>query len=38
VATPAPVITHRLHYTQFEDGFAATKSGQAGKVVLDWTA
>jgi threonine 3-dehydrogenase len=32
-----PVITHRLHYTQFEEGFAAMRSGQSGKVVLDWT-
>jgi threonine 3-dehydrogenase len=34
----SPVITHRLHYTEFEKGFEAMKSGQAGKVVLDWTA
>ena len=33
----APVITHRLHYTEFEKGFAAMKSGQSGKVVLDWS-
>lgn len=33
-----PVITHRLHYTEFDEGFQAMKSGQAGKVVLDWTA
>jgi threonine 3-dehydrogenase len=33
----SPVITHRLHYTEFEKGFEAMKSGQAGKVVLDWT-
>jgi threonine 3-dehydrogenase len=32
-----PVITHRLHYTDFEEGFAAMRSGQSGKVVLDWT-
>jgi threonine 3-dehydrogenase len=31
-----PVITHRLHYTEFEQGFAAMRSGQACKVVLDW--
>lgn len=31
-----PVITHRLPYTEFEQGFAAMKSGQSGKVVLDW--
>jgi threonine 3-dehydrogenase len=31
-----PVITHRFHYTEFEKGFSAMKSGQSGKVVLDW--
>ncbi|MEW5979937.1 MAG: L-threonine 3-dehydrogenase [Acidobacteriota bacterium] len=32
-----PVITHRLHYTEFEHGFEVMKSGKAGKVVLDWS-
>ena len=32
-----PVITHRFHYTQFEQGFAAMNSGKSGKVILDWT-
>jgi threonine 3-dehydrogenase len=32
----APVITHRLHYTEYEQGFAAMRSGQCGKVVLHW--
>lgn len=32
-----PVITHRFHYTDFEQGFAAMESGHCGKVVLDWT-
>jgi threonine 3-dehydrogenase len=32
-----PIITHRYHYTEFEKGFAAMKSGHSGKVVLDWT-
>jgi len=31
-----PVITHRLHYTEFEKGFAAMRGGNCGKVVLDW--
>ncbi len=31
-----PVITHRFHYTEFEQGFAAMNSGQAGKVILNW--
>jgi len=30
------VITHRLHYTEFEKGFAAMKSGESGKVILSW--
>ena len=32
-----PVITHRFHYTEFEKGFEAMRSGQSGKVLLDWT-
>ena len=31
------VITHRLPAARFADGFAAMKSGEAAKVVLDWT-
>jgi len=31
-----PVITHRLPYTEFEDGFEAMISGNSGKVVLTW--
>jgi threonine 3-dehydrogenase len=31
-----PVITHRFHYTEFEKGFAVMRSGQSGKVILDW--
>ena len=30
------VITHRLGYRDFEIGFAAMKSGESGKVILDW--
>ncbi|MGH1372217.1 MAG: L-threonine 3-dehydrogenase [Cellvibrionaceae bacterium] len=30
------VITHRLNYTEFEKGFAAMNSGNAGKVILNW--
>jgi threonine 3-dehydrogenase len=33
----SPVITHRYSYTDFEAGFTAMRSGQTGKVVLDWT-
>jgi threonine 3-dehydrogenase len=32
----SPVITHRLPAGEFEQGFAAMKSGQSGKVILDW--
>jgi threonine 3-dehydrogenase len=31
-----PVITHRYHYTDFQQGFAAMRSGNSGKVVLSW--
>jgi threonine 3-dehydrogenase len=32
-----PVITHRYGWQDFEQGFAAMKSGDSGKVVLDWS-
>ncbi len=32
-----PVITHRFHYTEFEEAFAVMRGGQSGKVVLDWS-
>ncbi len=31
------VITHRFSYNEFEEGFAVARSGQSGKVILDWT-
>lgn len=31
-----PVITHRLNYTEFEQGFAAMNAGEASKVILNW--
>jgi threonine 3-dehydrogenase len=31
-----PVITHRFHYTCFEQGFEAMLSGNSGKVILTW--
>jgi threonine 3-dehydrogenase len=31
-----PVITHRFPWNDYEKGFAAMRSGQSGKVVLDW--
>jgi threonine 3-dehydrogenase len=32
----SPVITHRLNWRDYEDGFAAMRSGDSGKVILDW--
>jgi len=32
----SPVITHRMNYTEFEDGFQAMLSGESGKVILKW--
>jgi len=31
-----PVITHRLRWDEYEKGFEAMKSGNSGKVILDW--
>jgi threonine 3-dehydrogenase len=31
-----PVITHRLHYTEYEKAFEVMASGQSGKVILYW--
>ncbi len=31
-----PLITHRFHYTDFEQGFAAMNTGKSGKVILSW--
>lgn len=33
----SPVITHRLPWQDYEQGFAAMRSGDAAKVVLDWS-
>jgi len=32
----APVITHRYHYTDFQEAFEVMRSGRSGKVVMDW--
>lgn len=32
----SPVITHRLHYTDFQQGFDAMNTGDACKVILNW--
>ncbi|HTR66323.1 MAG TPA: L-threonine 3-dehydrogenase [Terriglobales bacterium] len=34
----SPVITHRFSWRDYEKGFEAMRSGEAGKVVLDWEA
>jgi len=33
----SPIITHRLDCRDFQLGFDAMKTGEAGKVILDWT-
>ena len=33
----SPLITHRLHYTEYEKAFEVMASGESGKVILDWT-
>src|SRR3989449_1327192 len=32
-----PVITHRLSHRDFAEAFEVARSGQSGKVILDWT-
>jgi threonine 3-dehydrogenase len=32
----SPVITHRFHYTDFQQAFDLMRSGRSGKIVLDW--
>ncbi len=31
-----PIITHRFHYSDFEEAFAVMRSGQSGKVIMTW--
>ena len=31
-----PVNTHQFHYSEFVKAFEVVRSGQSGKVVLDW--
>jgi threonine 3-dehydrogenase len=33
-----PVITHRLGVNDYIEGFEIMKSGQSGKIILDWAA
>jgi len=30
------IITHRFHFSDFNEGFDVMRSGQSGKVILDW--
>jgi|GEM_PF-2747179 len=32
----SPLITHRLPFREYQAGFDAMRSGQSGKVVLNW--
>ncbi len=32
----SPVITHRFPYREFEQGFEVMRSGNSGKVILEW--
>lgn len=34
----SPAITHRFHFTDYEAAFAAARSGDSGKVIMDWTS
>jgi threonine 3-dehydrogenase len=33
-----PVITHRFHYTEFEQAFEVMRSGNSGKVIVNWVS
>jgi threonine 3-dehydrogenase len=32
----SPIITHRMHIDDFQEGFNIMESGQCGKVILSW--
>jgi threonine 3-dehydrogenase len=32
-----PAITHRFHFTDYEAAFLTARSGDSGKVIMDWT-
>jgi len=32
-----PVITHRFSYRDFEEAFQAMRSGNTGKVIMEWS-
>jgi threonine 3-dehydrogenase len=31
-----PVITHKFHFTEFEQAFEVMRSGNSGKVIMNW--
>ena len=31
-----PVITHRMHYSEFAEAFSLMSTGQSGKIILNW--
>lgn len=33
-----PVITHRFHFSEFQQGFDVMMSGHSGKVILNWAS
>ena len=33
----SPLITHRFHYTDYAEAFDVMRSGESGKVILNWT-
>jgi threonine 3-dehydrogenase len=33
----SPVLTHRFHYTEFDQAFATAAGAEAAKVLLDWS-
>jgi threonine 3-dehydrogenase len=33
----AKIITHEFHYTDFFEAFELMKSGESGKIILDWS-
>ena len=33
----SPAITHRFSFRDYEAAFAAARSGDSGKVLMDWT-
>ncbi len=32
----SPVITHRFSHLEFEQAFQLMRSGQSGKIILEW--